>query len=196
MSIQKYLGIGVAILLAALSFVLDGLLKLGGMEDRLLTVGAVGNLGKKIRINTALGYEGRALAKGDEVDVGRGKDAIDPDTAEAWVRAGLALNMDPMDVPGAPAAIATTVVVHERGGQELLQSMTSVQKGGKRKGPAEENPTDSDLKTDTAAGASRTAAGAVIEENADHHTVLGGKGQPEAGAPAAAAPKKNAGASE
>ncbi|MDQ3275173.1 MAG: hypothetical protein M3Q39_09130 [Actinomycetota bacterium] len=123
---------------------------------------------KEIRLLDDLGYGGRALSKNDMVAVGTGKDAIDAETAALWVQQGHALADDPATLEGPDlAGGGTHVVVHERGGQELLQGMTTVTKTGRFEGPADENPTDSDLKADTEAGASRTAAGAVIAENAD-----------------------------
>jgi hypothetical protein len=120
----------------------------------------------EIRISTPLGYGKRALSRGEVVKVGRGKDAVDGATAEAWVRAGLAISTEPQEGPNLDAG-GTRVVVHERGGMELLQAATTITTDGEREGPAEENPTDSDPEADAEAGASRTAAGTVIAENAD-----------------------------
>lgn len=162
----------IAIVVAMLGTLIDDAL-LAILPERLLIVGAVGELGK-IRVLSDLGYGKLALSKGDEITVGTGDDSIDLKTAEAWVRAGLAMNVDPHEMPSPPAASARTqVVVHQRGGQELLAGITSVLPGGEREGPAGENPTDSDVAVDTAAGATRTAAGNVIVENADTNAALG-----------------------
>lgn len=120
----------------------------------------------EIRMMTSLGYGGASFSKGDVVKVGSGKESVDAKTAESWVRAGLAISTEPQEGPDLSAK-ATKVVVHERGGMELLQGMSTVEAGGGRHGPAEENVTDSDPEADAEAGATRTAAGAVIAENAD-----------------------------
>lgn len=120
---------------------------------------------KEIRMLDSLMYGDSAVAKGEVIKVGKG--SVDAATAEAWVRAGLAISADPTDRPEAPAAVASRVVVHERGGMEMLQAASTIEASGARHGPAEANPTDSDPVTDTEAGASRTAAGSVIAENAD-----------------------------
>lgn len=135
----------------------------------LLFVGLAGTL-SEIRLLDTLGYGDRALSKGDVVKVGSGKEAVDASTAEQWVRAGLAISMEPQEGPNLSPA-ATRVVVHERGGQELLQAATTITPEGDREGPAPENPTDSDPEEDAEEGHSRTAAGAVIAENADPEPV-------------------------
>lgn len=121
---------------------------------------------KEIRLLDDLGYGDRALSKGDVLSTGTGKDAVDAKTAASWVRAGLAISTDPADAPNAPAPRRSKVVVHERGGMELLQAASTVGEG-----PAPENPTDSDPEEDAEDGAARTAAGAVIAENADPEPV-------------------------
>lgn len=121
---------------------------------------------KKIRMLDSLMYGDTAVQQNDIIEVGKG--SVDPATAEAWVRAGLALPADVAleDLPG-PTPAASKVVVHERGGQELLQAASTIEPSGKRHGPADENPTDTEPEVDAEAGASRTAAGTVIAENAD-----------------------------
>lgn len=121
---------------------------------------------KKIRmLESMIIAGGTALSAGDDVSVGGGKDSVDKETAERLVRGGFALDLDRRATGGdPPARAASRVVIHERGGQELLQSASTVGEG-----PAPENPTDSDPKEGAAEGDSRTAAGAVIEENAGKH---------------------------
>lgn len=156
----------IALLVMWLSSLVDERL-LGGMPAHLRTVGAVGPL-TRIRLLNDMGYGDLALSKGDILDVARGKKSIDRDTAELWVRAGLAIDVvDLGDEAEAPVPPRSQVVVHERGGMELLQAATSITPGGQRVGPAEENPTDSDPEEDAEGGRARTNAGVVIEENAD-----------------------------
>lgn len=119
---------------------------------------------KEIRITREIGYGDKAFGRGEIVKIG--SDGVDAKTAGAWVRSGLAISTEPAEGPNLTAA-PSKVVVHERGGQELLQAATTVTAGGKREGPAPENPTDSDPAEDAEDGAARTAAGAVIAENAD-----------------------------
>lgn len=127
---------------------------------------------KEIRLLDDLGYGDRALSKNEIVAVGTGKDAVDAETAALWVKQGHAIADDPATLEGPDLGPgATHVVVHERGGQELLQGMTTITKSGKREGPAPENPTDSDPEEDADAGRARTDAGAVIAENADPEAV-------------------------
>lgn len=138
---------------------------------------------ESIRLMDDLGYGTLALSKGDVVEIGTGAPAVDIRTAELWVLAGLAVDMDASGPDAAaPGPLRTQVVVHERGGMESLQSITAVNPAtGDRTGPAPENPTDSDPAAGAAAGASRTAAGTVIEGSTPSATE--GDGVPFPGTP-------------
>lgn len=165
---MRILNLAVALFALIVAFVDEVLL--AAIPPTLRAVGAVGDL-SEIRLLDNLGYGERALSKGDVYPVGRGKNAIDIETARMWVRAGLAISMNPED-GDPPVPARSHVVVHERGGMELLQAATTVRPGGQVEGPAGENPTDSDPEVDAEAGRARTAAGTVIEENVDPPAVV------------------------